>query len=89
MKNAFLGPRRIVRMSNWVQDSVNMEGLGCINFETHQFGSFHFGFVQGQIGYALESSREEFGRPLRRFLARHAKRGALLRRLTDAGLWSR
>jgi len=24
---------------------------------------------------------------LRRFLVRHAKRGALLRRLTEAGLW--
>lgn len=41
-------------------------------------------------GYALTSSREEFEHALRGFVARHAKRGALLRRrLTDAGLWSR
>lgn len=39
-------------------------------------------------GYALTSSRKEFERALRRFLVRHATRGALLRRLTEAGLWS-
>ena len=40
-------------------------------------------------GYALTSSRAEFDRAVRGFVARHAKRSALLRRLTDAGLWSR
>lgn len=39
-------------------------------------------------GYMLTSSRKEFERALRRFLVRHATRGALLRRLTEAGLWS-
>lgn len=39
-------------------------------------------------GYALMSSRDEFERTLRRFVVRHATRGALLRRLTEAGLWS-
>lgn len=39
-------------------------------------------------GYALTSSRKEFDRTLRRFLVRHATRSALLRRLTEAGLWS-
>lgn len=39
-------------------------------------------------GYALTSSAKEFERALRRFLVRHATRGALLRRLTKAGLWS-
>ncbi len=39
-------------------------------------------------GYTLTSSRKEFDHALRRLLVRHAKRGALLRRLTDAGLWS-
>ncbi len=38
--------------------------------------------------YELMSSRKEFERALRRFLVRHATRGALLRRLTEAGLWS-
>lgn len=39
-------------------------------------------------GYALMSRRKDFDRTLRRLLVRHAKRGALLRRLTEAGLWS-
>lgn len=39
-------------------------------------------------GYALTSSRKEFDRALRRLLVRHATRGALMRRLTEAGLWS-
>lgn len=38
-------------------------------------------------GYALTSSRKDFDRALRRLLLRHAARGALLRRLTAAGLW--
>lgn len=37
-------------------------------------------------GYALVSSREAFDRALRRFLVPHARRAALLRRVTDAGL---
>ncbi len=36
--------------------------------------------------YALTSSRKEFERALRCFLARHATRGTLLRRLTEGGL---
>lgn len=39
-------------------------------------------------GYRLTSSPKEFERALRHFLVRHATRGALLRRLTEAGLWS-
>lgn len=38
-------------------------------------------------GYALVSDRKTFDCELRRFLVRHAKRGALLRRLGEAGLW--
>ena len=37
--------------------------------------------------YAIVSERGTFDRELRRFLVRHAKRGALLRRLAEAGLW--
>jgi hypothetical protein len=40
-------------------------------------------------GYALTSSLKEFDRALRRLLVRHATRGAFLRRLAEAGLWSR
>lgn len=39
-------------------------------------------------GYAITSTPKEFDRALRRMLVRHATRGALMRRLTDAGLWS-
>lgn len=39
-------------------------------------------------GYTLTSSRKEFERALRRLLVRHATREALLRRLTEASLWS-
>ena len=39
-------------------------------------------------GYALTSNFKAFDRALRNFLVRHATRGALLRRLTEAGLWS-
>jgi hypothetical protein len=39
-------------------------------------------------GYVLTSRREAFDLALRRLLVRHATRGALLRRLTEAGLWS-
>ena len=35
----------------------------------------------------LTSSREAFDRALRRFMVRHAKRSALVRRLVKAGLW--
>ncbi|XAH24689.1 hypothetical protein AAFF27_05725 [Xylophilus sp. GW821-FHT01B05] len=39
--------------------------------------------------YALTQTRTAFDQALRRFLTRHANRGALLRRLTEAGLWSK
>lgn len=37
--------------------------------------------------YALMSKNQEFERTLRLFMVRHAKRGALVRRLVEAGLW--
>ena len=39
--------------------------------------------------YALSSNREAFDNALRRFMVRHAKRGALVRRLVEAGLWEK
>ena len=39
--------------------------------------------------YALTSDRNAFDKALRRFMARHAKRGALVRRLVEAGLWQK
>jgi len=37
--------------------------------------------------YALCATRADFDRKLVQFIARHGKRGALVRRLADAGLW--
>ena len=39
--------------------------------------------------YTLCASRADFDRKLAQFMARHGKRGALVRRLTDAGLWKK
>jgi len=39
--------------------------------------------------YALCAARADFDRQLVQFMARHGKRGALVRRLADAGLWKK
>jgi len=39
--------------------------------------------------YAFASDRNAFDKALRRFMIRHAKRGALVRRLVEAGLWEK
>jgi hypothetical protein len=39
--------------------------------------------------YALVSNRNEFDKALRDFMARHGRRGALVRRLVDAGVWNK
>ena len=39
--------------------------------------------------YTLCASRADFDRKLAQFMARHGKRSALIRRLTDAGLWKK
>jgi hypothetical protein len=39
--------------------------------------------------YTLCASRTDFDRKLGQFMARHGKRGALVRRLVDAGLWKK
>lgn len=49
MKNPLAGPWRIVWMSGWDQDYVDMEVPGHITFGTGQSGSFQFGLVQGEM----------------------------------------
>lgn len=39
--------------------------------------------------YALCATRADFDQKLAQFMARHGKRGALVRRLTEAGLWKK
>ncbi len=39
--------------------------------------------------YALASDRKAFDKALQRFMVRHGKRGALVRRLAETGLWQK
>jgi hypothetical protein len=47
--NPFTGPWRIVWMSEWDQDCVDMDVPGHITFDINRSGSFQFGMVQGQM----------------------------------------
>lgn len=53
-KNPFAGPWRIVWMSGWDQDYVDMEVLGHITFATGQSGSFQFGLMQGEMDCRID-----------------------------------
>jgi hypothetical protein len=60
MKNPFSGVWRIVWMSGWDQDYVDLEVPGHITFETARSGTFQFGLVEAQMdcrrqGRALNS----------------------------------
>lgn len=50
----FAGPWRIVWMSGWDQDYVDMDVPGHITFESGLSGSFQFGMVQGQMDCRLD-----------------------------------
>ena len=56
----FLGPWRIVWMSNWDQDFIDMEVPGHFTFDARRMGSFQFGLVQGEMDCRFE------GKPPRR-----------------------
>ena len=47
--NPFAGPWRIVWMSGWDQDYVDMDVPGHVTFGAGRSGSFQFGMVQGQM----------------------------------------
>lgn len=49
MKNPFIGPWRIIWMSDWDQDYVDMDVTGHFAFGPGGSGSFRFGMVQGQM----------------------------------------
>jgi hypothetical protein len=57
-KNPYIGKWRIIEMELWDQDFVDMETEGYFHFEKDELGSFHFGAVQGQIDYRLETIGE-------------------------------
>jgi hypothetical protein len=63
VQNAFAGTWRIVWMSGWDQDYVDMELPGHITFGAGRSGSFQFGLVQAQMDFMLDkrqSGRVEF-----------------------------
>lgn len=55
----FAGPWRIVWMSGWDQDYVDMEVPGHITFDKGSAGSFQFGLVQGQMDCRVDKQREQ------------------------------
>lgn len=66
-----------------------MTGIHGLTAEQEAFAT-HIGgaFVHACPG-ALCASQAGFDRKLVQFMARHGKRGALVRRLADAGLWKK
>lgn len=54
MTNPFIGPWRIVWMSDWDQDYVDMDVPGHFTFGPGRSGSFQFGMVQGQMDYKVD-----------------------------------
>jgi len=60
MKNPFVGPWRIVWMSGWDQDYVDLEVPGHITFKTDRSGTFQFGLVEAQMDCRRQGQRIEF-----------------------------
>lgn len=54
-KNSYIGKWRITEMEEWDQDYVDMETEGYFEFSKNKTGYFHFGLVQGQIDYRIET----------------------------------
>jgi hypothetical protein len=50
-QSPFTGSWQIVSMSAWDEDYLNEEVQAFIEFDKTGGGSFHFGYVQGQIDY--------------------------------------
>jgi hypothetical protein len=58
-QNLFSGPWRIVWMSGWDQNYVDMEVPGHITFSADRSGSFQFGLVQGQMDCKIDKRQGE------------------------------
>ncbi|WP_332777309.1 hypothetical protein [Polaromonas sp.] len=56
-QNPFAGPWRIVWMSGWDQDYVDMDVPGHITFSAGRSGSFQFGMVQGQMDCKVDKQQ--------------------------------
>ncbi|UUZ67084.1 hypothetical protein LP416_19420 [Polaromonas sp. P2-4] len=53
-QDPFSGPWRIVWMSDWDQDYVDMDVSGHVTFGAGRSGSFQFGLVQGQMDCKID-----------------------------------
>jgi hypothetical protein len=52
-KNWVVGRWLIEAMDQWDEEYLNEEGEAFIEFEPHNTGQFHFGYVHGEIDYRL------------------------------------
>jgi hypothetical protein len=59
MKNPFIGPWRIVWMSDWDQDYVDMDVPGHFTFGPGGSGNFQFGMVQGQMDFRTDRRQDQ------------------------------
>lgn len=57
MTNPFIGPWRIVWMSDWDQDYVDMNLPGHFTFGLGRSGNFQFEMVQGQMDCKADKRR--------------------------------
>ena len=57
-RNPFAGAWRIIWMSAWDQDYVDMDGPGHIAFGAGRSGALQFGMVQGQMDCRPAEPRE-------------------------------
>ena len=57
-ENLFTGPWRIVWMSGWDQDYVDMEVPGHITFGTGGTAVFQFGLVQAQMDCRIDDRQD-------------------------------
>jgi len=57
MRSPLIGPWRIIWMSDWDQDYVDMDVPGHFTFGPGGSGSFQFGMVQGQMDCKADRRR--------------------------------
>lgn len=60
VRSHLAGKWRIVWMEQWDQDYVNEESPGHFTFGARGSGSFHFGYLQGEMDVRYRNDRAEF-----------------------------
>ncbi len=59
VKTNLTGRWSITSMSMWDDDYINEEVPGYFDFGAKNLGSFHFGYVQGEVDYRLTQRDEK------------------------------